>query len=152
MKIPVIQFTDGGTRVSYQPPGNWQVSGGGAELSLYPPDRPEAVMKLQVKPRKLNLSGIAESPDDLKKWAEQFLPKDATEPSLLATNQSPFTLHATASLEFVFTYLQGGRRFNKSVAIVDLDPQQRLALTVAARAGDFEAVRSEAIGSMFTWQ
>ena len=62
---------------------------------------------------------------DLQKWAERLLPPQAQEIELLAKNESPFTLGARSSQEFTFTFLLGGRRFTKSIALVDLDPRQR---------------------------
>jgi len=36
VRIPVISFEDGLRKVNWQPPDNWQLSGGGQQLNLYP--------------------------------------------------------------------------------------------------------------------
>ena len=150
--VPIVRFADGERAVSFRPPAAWKVSGLATELNLVPPDRPDAIVKLQVFPRKPVASDSGELDEDLKAWAKGLLPKDASDVVFISECESPFTLRTLSSHEFVFTFVQRGLKLTKSVAVVDLGEQQRFALSIATRPDDFEAIHREAISSMFSWQ
>ena len=148
-RIPVLKFADDGSEVTWQPPSNWRVSGGGERVTVYPPERAQAAMALQTFPRK---PAPAESLEDLAEWARRLLPQDATDVSAADVRENPFTLEHLASTEFIFRYASQGSRFTTAIAIVDLSVDQRLAVIVSARAEDFGAVHEDALASMFSWQ
>jgi hypothetical protein len=150
-KIPVLYFTDKTRSIKYQPPAHWQVSGGGAQLVLTPPDAEDAEMKWRLLARPPT-EQAAPTPEQLAKLAQTFLPTQVDELKLLEKHQNPFTLGDSGSLEFVFTYLIGGRRFDESISICDLSQTERLIVQISARHDDFSNVRTAAIGSLFSWQ
>ncbi len=148
VKIPILRFSDDGKKISLQPPARWRVSGGGASLSLLPPETQDAGLLLRI----LALTPRApEVTEDLDKWCRAQLPKDASEPKLESEVENGFTLGPLGSREFTYSYAAQGRRFTTSVAVVDWNERQRLAVIVTARAADFAATHDAAIRSMFTW-
>lgn len=148
VKIPILLFSDGGKKITLQPPAKWRVSGGGASLSLLPPDAQDAVMLLRILPRKPPAPEVTE---DLDKWCRAQLPKDAAEPKLESEIENGFTLGPLGSREFTYSYAALGRRFTTSVAVVDWNERERLAVIVTARAADFAATHETAMRSIFTW-
>ena len=149
IKIPIILFTDAGQKISYQPPVKWNVSGGEGVLSLYPPELPDAVLQLVVRPRKPLDPGATE---DLEKWCLAQLPQDATDPKREGeAANNIFTLGTLPSREFTFSYAAQGRRFTTSVAIVDWNERERLAVIVTARTADHRPIYETAMRSMFSW-
>ena len=148
LKIPIVLFTDAGKKISFQPPVKWNVSGGGATLSLYPPELPDAVMQLVVRPRKPLDPGAAE---DLEKWCLAQLPQDATGPVREGEAANIFTLGTLPSREFTFSYAAQGRRFTTTVAFVDWNERERLAVIVTARTADHRPIYETAMRSMFSW-
>ena len=148
VQIPIVLFTDAGQKISYQPPVKWNVSGGESVLSLYPPERPDAVLQLLVRPRKPLDPGATE---DLEKWCLAQLPQDATDPTREGEAANIFTLGTLPSREFTFSYAAQGRRFTTSVAIVDWNERERLAVIVTARTPDFRLTHETAMRSMFSW-
>ena len=148
VKIPIVLFSDAGKKISFQPPGKWTVSGDSGSVSLYPAERPDAVMQIRVRIRKPLPEGATE---DLAKWCLSQLPQDAVEPALEGEAANLFTLGTLPSREFTFSYAAQGRRFTTSVTIVDWNERERIAVVVTARIPDFAAMHSAAMGSMFSW-
>ena len=148
VQIPIVLFTDAGKKIAFQPPAKWTVSGDSGSVSLYPAERPDAVMQIRVRVRKPVAEGVTE---DLAKWCLSQLPQDAAEPALEGEAANLFTLGTLPSREFTFSYAAQGRRFTSSVTIVDWNERERVAVVVTARTPDFAATHTAAIGSMFSW-
>ncbi len=145
IEIPIVLFSDGARKVAYQPPGAWRLSSDSGELlRLYPPNASHAVMQFRIRPR----SAAAEEPEA---WARALLPEDAAEATLSGRCESPFTMDGLGSTEITFSYTASGRRFLTSVASVDLNEQQKLAVIVTAGFDEFNAVHDAAISSLFSW-
>jgi len=153
VKIPVISFEDGQRKVNWQPPENWQISGGDRELNLYPNKLPLAAAQLKLIPH-----GAAQPPertaalDSLLKWAMSFVPGDATGITFDHEVPNPFLLDGKPSRELTFKYVSDAKKCCTSVALVDLDARQSLALVITARAEDFERAYRAWTSSMFRWQ
>ena len=150
-RIPIVRFADGQRKVSYQPPDKWQVSGGGGSLLVLPPGRDQAALRFQVLPRPSNSAEQAGKPEDFERWTRGLLPPDAAEVTKESECAGQFTLGAQPSRAVIFAYTAAGQRFRASVACVDLNDKERLAVVVSARAPDFKAVQEEAIASLFSW-
>lgn len=148
-KIPVTTFLDGNRKVVYEPPREWELSGGGAQLRLFPSKIAESEARFQLYKRDSPAS--QKVPEDLKKSATTLLPGDSADIRLVTQYKNPFMLGATGSSEFIFSYTANARLFSASIAIVDLSPRERLVITTTARAPDFNAVRLEVISSLFRW-
>lgn len=147
-KIPVVLFNDAGTRIAFQPPANWQLSGGGPSLNLYPNETPDALVQIRVRARQMPQPGVVE---DLEKWCRAQLPQDAAEPALENEAESPFTVDARPSRQFTYSYGARGRRFITAVAVVEWNERERLVLVVSAPANHFDATHEAAMRSMFSW-
>ena len=148
IRIPIVLFTDAGKKIAFQPPVKWNVSGGETALSLYPPELPDAVMQLRVHPRKPLDPGAAE---DLEKWCLSQLPQDAADLTREGDAENVFTLGPLPSHEYTFSYSAQGRRFTTSVAVVNWNDRERIAVVVTARTADFRPTHEAAMRSMFSW-
>jgi len=147
-KIPIVLFSDAGKKIAFQPPAKWRISGGGDALSLYPAELPDAVMQLRVRPTKPPEPGVTE---DVEKWCRTQLPQDAAKPALEGEVENVFTIGPRPSRQFTYSYASQGRRFTTSVAIVEWNARERLAVIVTARAADFKTTHEAAMRSMFSW-
>ncbi len=148
VKIPIVLFSDAGKKISLRPPFKWIVSGDSGSVSLYSAEHPDAVMQIRVRARKPLPEGVTE---DLAKWCLSQLPQDAAEPALEGEAASTFTLGPLTGREFTFSYAAQGRRCTTSVAVVDWNERERIAVVVTARTPDFAAMHTAAMGSMFSW-
>jgi len=150
-KIPIVCFNQPDGAVTWQPPGGWRLSGGGQTLSLFPTGAPLAYAKLQVLNRRATIRDGAPG-EPAVRWAKAYLPQDASELSLIAERENPFSLNGLPSKEWIFNYVSQAQRFSTAIALVDLDEEERLALIVSALAKDFESIHGAAIASMFSWR
>jgi len=152
VRIPVLMFSDPTGKIRYQPPGNWNFSGSGPTLALYPPNGNGAFMKVMVLAHAPGLPEITTiSSEDLTKWSRNYLAADAQDVKLLIENPSPFLLNGKPSREFVFEYVTGGQRFQTSVAVLDWNEREHLAVVITALGGDFKAVHDTGTSSLFSW-
>ncbi|MDR3403005.1 MAG: hypothetical protein P4L99_10960 [Chthoniobacter sp.] len=152
VRIPVLMFADPTGKIRYQPPGNWNFSGGGPTFALYPPDSSGAFMKLLVLGHAPGVPEITSLPsEDLVKWSQNYLAADAQDVKLLIENPSPFMLNGKPSREFVFEYISGGQRFQTSVAVLDWNEREHLAVVITALGTDFKAVHDTGTSSLFSW-
>lgn len=150
-KIPIVCFDSGKRAVTWQPPAGWRLSGGGTALSLFPPNAPSAYAKLQVLSRTRASTEAAQLGSSVS-WAKPYLPQDASELSVTAERENPFSLGGLPAREWIFNYVSQAQRFSTAIALVELDEQERLALIVSALAKDFEPIHAAAIASMFSWR
>ena len=148
IKIPIVRFSDGSRKVTYQPPTQWRVSGGGDRVEIIPSEFQRALFQLRVCERPEVAAGQAE---DLSKWVLSFLPEGAEDVAPKGEIVGQFTLGALPSKERTFSCNLGGRPSTVSVAWVDLGEKERLAVLVIAGEKDFKAVHEEAIRSLFSW-
>jgi len=146
--VPVVLFDDNGRTVRWQPPAGWQLNMVGRALTFFPPKSSVAIARLELRPPQALAAGAADAP---LAWAQMHLPKTATEIVLIAERENPFSLAGLPSRERIYSYRIGEQRLSASVAYVDVNQRESLALVVTALAADFEAIHTEAIASMFSW-
>ena len=146
-RIPTLIFTHGASKIHYQPPGEWQVNGGGHTLSLYPGEQ-GAFMQLRTVARPATVDG---TPEDAAKVSRLFLPPDATDVQLTEERPSPFMLDGCASQEFIYSYNAGGQRFFTAIALCDLNARERVVVVITARAANFKSIHDTGISSLFSW-
>lgn len=144
-RIPVVRFADGARRITYQPPAKWRVSGGGESLHLFPPACDEASMQLCSKGRRT-------TEENSDAWTRDLLPPTSAGVERIGESAGLFTLGAQPSRAVTYTYSLSGRRFQASIATVDLSEKEQLVVIVTARQHDFKVVHDEAIASLFSWQ
>lgn len=148
MKIPLVQFSDAKGKVNYHPPGNWRLVGGGKSLSFVPPDADQALVKfiaIDKKPEPVPTS------ENLKAWAQQFIPEGSKDIAFANEIPSPFTLEGQASNEFIFTYVLSGRPETIAIAVCDLSDKERFVAIVSTQTKDFDAIHRQVISSLFSW-
>jgi hypothetical protein len=146
--VPVVLFEDNGRTVRWQPPTGWQLNMAGRALTFFPPKSSVAIARLEVRPPGALAAVTGDAP---LAWAQAHLPNSATEIALTAERENPFSLSGLGAKERIYSYRIGTQRLSTSVAYVDLSARESLALIVTALAADFDAIHTEAIASMFSW-
>ena len=86
------------------------------------------------------------------KWALGYLPAHATEPEILATNESPYMLGPRPSREWVIKYRVEGVVHEVSVSRCDVSTQERVVILISSAAQNFEKLRQDGISSLFSWE
>lgn len=153
MKVPVLQFTDAARKLTYRPPADWRMSGGGSVLEFDAPGFGQNSMKLMVVKKPAGYPATPElTAATVQAIARAVLPKDAEQLQQTRETPSPFTLEGRPSLELSFTYLRFSQRETASLAVVDRSETEWFVMMVEAREADFETVHTQAIRSMFSWR
>lgn len=152
VKIPILQFKDGSSRVLWRAPGDWRMSYEEGRLVLIPKDRTHAAMELRVIPRVATDQEVLTTAEKVAKYAGTFLPKASTDVVMKSTNDGPFTIGPLAAKEYLLDFQEPGHPSKASFNVVNLNDQERLLVIITAQPKDFEEVRSVAIQSMFSWQ
>lgn len=152
---PVLNFSDGVKKITWQPPAHWLPDGGGGSLSLTAPGDSGAWMKLIaapiVKEDPQPVTDPTASADDLQAWAKQYLPSGSQNVDFVKMVPSPFMVCRHPSTEYIFTYVRYGSRGTISISAVDFSATERLVV-IFSSSKDFDRVRQGVISSMFTWQ
>lgn len=153
--IPVLQFTDGTKKITWQPPSEWLPDGGGKSLSLTAPGSNGAWMKLLVvrivKEDPQPVTDPAAPAEKLQEWAMHYMPAGAQDVTFVKMVPSPFTVCTHQATEYIFTLSRYGAKETVSISAVDFSDTERLVVIFAA-GKDFDKVRQTVIGSMFDWQ
>ena len=142
IQIPIVELTDGASKITFQLPTGWKCDGGPRLLKLTPPDPGERRVELR-------LDAATETDFDL--WCRERLPRLATQIALASEAASPFRLRGLPSSENTYNYAFRSRLYTTSIASVELSPVQRLTLEVTASAGNFKATHEAAVRALFTF-
>jgi len=154
VKIPVIQFDDEGTKISYKPPADWHPSGSGGTLCIYAPGIGDSWMKLVVVGKKTPETPAAASVsgEELQAFARRFIPPGSKNIAFVKQGNNSFTLEGHASAEFIFTFSLYGNRDIASISLVDRSETTWMVMLVSSNTRDFGSIREQAISSMFSWR
>ena len=150
--IPVITFHHGDKHASFKPPPGWKSVGEAEGLTLSPADVRDASMKFLSLPWSAEKADKLSDPAAESKWALGYLPPSATEPEIIATNESPYMLGIRPSREWVIKYRIEGIVHETSVSRCDISAQERIVILLSAPAQSFERVRQDGISSLFSWE
>lgn len=153
IKIPIVQFSDGKGKINYQPPGNWNLSGGGTELKLLPQEVDQASMRFVLVEKKApdGQDPASATAEDLQAWAMRFIPAGSKEVAFVSKTENPFMLEGHSTDEFVFTYSLYGSLETISISVADRSDKERMVVIISARTKDFDPIHKAGITSMFSW-
>lgn len=152
IRIPVVRFKDSTGKTRWNPPPGWEMKYEKGILSLTPRDRAQASFEIRVHSRTSGDREVLTNLDSLRAHCARFLPAGAKEITYRGTNEGHFTIGTTPAREYLFDFSQTGQAFRASVSMLDVSERERLIFVVATQATDFEAVRAQAIQSLFSWQ
>lgn len=151
--VPVLMVKDGAKEYSFIPPGKWLVDGNATSIRLTASDNSGSWMKIMVITKRddLKLPDEQTAPEDLQKWAAQFIP-GANDVKYVKTVPSPYMVKGEPSTEFIFNYAAYGQRAPISISLVDFNETQALLVLISADNNNFERVRQAGVACMFSWQ
>jgi hypothetical protein len=151
-KFRQLEFQDGKTRVTYEPPAGWDYLPAGANgLILHPKDEVEADAKIEI-------ASIAGKPgfDEarmkaLKAGMLSMLPKDSREVEIEEPKMNGILINGHPTCELVVTFVLFAQTFQNSILYVDLG-QSEIHFKLSCLKSDFGALHKAFAQSWYTWQ
>lgn len=151
VKLPIVQFNDGNSIVSWDPP--WPISTGSAKKLALVPQSLHTTVTLEL----VSLGPGDEKPpessaeaDAIVKWVPKFLPGDISDLNLIEAVASPYRLNGNSSHEFTVFYSVNDRKLGASISYVNVKDTERLMLVIIGPLDTFPATRNTVIASMFS--
>jgi hypothetical protein len=151
-RFPVISFEDPGKKIQWTPPTDWRMSYENGVLKLFPKALAKASMELRVVQRAAGDREALSSVEKLLPYCGKYLPSIAKGLAYRGNNPGPFNIGPLAAQEYLIDFTEGGQSCRASVSMLDYSDRQRLVVVITAQPKDFEAVRTEAMLSMNSWQ
>lgn len=151
-RYPNVAFRNGTEKVSYTPPGMWKLSGGGAKLTLTPPDKAQAGATIEVIPTRVPLP--AANAANVKAYSEMaagLLPPGASKVEVVEELVCPLTISGKSMVEVTFSYTFYGQPFRMNVLIMPRDKEQ-LRFLFSAKAADYPGLFKDFRRSLFSIQ
>lgn len=149
IRFPNVTFRDGAKNVTYSPPHGWKLSGGGARLSIEPPDIIQSGATIQVLPAKESLP-LTEK--ELKVYGERavsLVPRDAAKVEVVEAVVSALRICGKPLAEVTVTYAFFGQTFKMNVLFLPR-AEEEVCFKLIARAADFDALQKAFRTSLYS--
>ena len=152
IRAPNVSFRNGAQDVTYSPPGNWVLSGGGQKLSLTPKDKIQAGATISVLPTREAPPAATE--ENLKLYTEvasKLLPQDATKIEVIEAIVSPLQISGRPMIEVKLAYVFFGQQFRMNVLFMPR-AKEELRFQMSARTSDYPEIYKAFRASLFSMQ
>lgn len=147
-----VAFRNGPGKVTYTPPGNWTLSGGGSKLALTPLDKAQAGATIEIVPTPVPLPEATEA--NVKAYSEMaatLVPQGASKIELVEALVCPMRISGKAMIEMTLAYSFYGQPFRMNVLIMPRG-QEQLRFQFSSRTADFKTLQKDFRSSLFTMQ
>lgn len=146
-----LEFSDGGTTVSYQSPYGWDCSGTGAQLTLRPPNKAQVEATITRVPLSQPGSFDEESLKKLVSEAIAQVPKGSENVSVVSQEKNPLMILGKETFLITLSYNFYGQKYGRSILFLNRGNEQ-LRSQLTCRGADFEALQLAFLRSQYTWK
>jgi hypothetical protein len=144
-------FSDGGKKVTYEPPRGWSYVSESKKIILRPPGKAESRAEIEVGfpviPPEFDEEGLKQ----LKAMFLRLVPKDSEKIEIVAEQKNPVLINGHESYEFIVAFINYGQRCRMSVLFANL-PREQIRCKVIANPDDFEETHRRFIESLYGLQ
>ncbi len=146
-----LEFSDDEKKVTYQSPRGWDYSGSATQLTLRPPNKPQAEATITRVPLSQPGSFDDESLKKLVSEAVALLPKGSENTSVVSQEKNPLMIQGKETFLITLSYTFYGQKYGRSILILNrVNEQIRSQLT--CREADFKELHRAFLGSQYSWQ
>jgi hypothetical protein len=150
-KLKQLAFFDGGQKVTYQSPRGWDYSGSATQLTLHPPNKPQAEATIARVSRSDQTQFDDETVKKLVAEAIALVPKGSSNVAVESQEKSPLRIGSRETFVIVLSYSLLGNNYNRSILFVNRGGEQvRCQLT--CRSSDFKELQKAFISSQYSWR
>ncbi|MEQ1861954.1 MAG: hypothetical protein ABMA13_18705 [Chthoniobacteraceae bacterium] len=152
--VPIkrMYFSDGPRRIYYHPPASWARSGDARAAIFHPKDSTQASVTIQASPaEQARIRFDAGGLKSLREIALAMVPAGATEVSEVWEMVNPVVLQGWTSFEIGLDYVHFGRRFCRSILLINLDAERQISFTIDADPSEFQPLYKTTYRTLATW-
>lgn len=152
IQVPNVSFRNGARNVTYSPPSDWTLSGGGQKLSLIPKDKIQAEASISVLTTREPAPPATE--ENLKLYTEvvaKLLPREASKIEVLEAGICPLQISGRPMVEVTMGYTFFGQQYRMNLLFMPREKDE-LRFQFVARAADYPALLKAFRASLFSMQ
>ena len=151
MKYKRLAFSDGATTVTYQSPRGWDYSGSSTQMTLRPPNKPQAEATITRVP--LPQPGSFDD-DSLKKLVSEAIalfPKGSENINVVSQEKNPLMIQGKETFLITVNYTLFGQKYARSILLLNRGKEQ-MRSQLTCREADFNELHRAFLRSQYTWQ
>jgi hypothetical protein len=152
IQVPNVTFKNGAKAVTYTPPANWLLSGGGSKLTVTPRDGIQAGATIEVQPTHGPVP--AATPENIKTYSDMavgLVPREASRVEVVEAVVSPMRISGKAMVEVTLNYAFFGQPFRMNVLFMPRE-RETLLFHFSSRVVDYTALAKDFRNSLFSIQ
>jgi hypothetical protein len=152
IKVPNITFKNTPKDITYSPPANWTLSGGGGKLTLVPLDSVQAGGSIQSVPTRVPSPEATEA--NVKAYSDlaaKLVPSGASKVEVVEAQVCPMRISGKAMIEVTLSYSFYGQPFKMNVLFMPREKEE-LRFQFSSRASDYAKMFKDFRGSLFSMQ
>jgi hypothetical protein len=151
VKLKQLAFSDGAKQVTYQAPRGWEYSGSATQLTLRPPNKPQAEATITRIPLPQPGSFDDESLKKLVTEAVASVPKGSENVTLVSQEKNPLLINRKETFLITLAYDFYGASYSRSILFLNRGNEQiRFQLTCSQ--ADFKELQKAFLGSQYSWR
>ena len=150
-KLKQLAFFDGGQKVTYQSPRGWDYSGSATQLTLRPPNKPQAEATIARVSRSDQPQFDDETLKKLVAEAIALAPRGSTNVVVESQEKAPLRIGKRETFLLILSYSLLGNNYNRSILFINRGGEQvRCQLT--CRSVDFKELQRAFLVSQYSWR
>lgn len=150
-KLKQLAFFDGGQKVTYQSPRGWDYSGSATQLTLHPPNKPQAEATIARVSRVDQTQFDEETLKKLVAEAVTLVPKGSINVAVESQEKAPLRIGSRETFLLVLNYSVLGNNYNRSILFINRGGEQ-IRCQLTCRSGDFKQLQKAFLSSQYSWR
>jgi hypothetical protein len=151
VKLKQLAFPDGDRKVTYQSPHGWDYSGTATQLTLHPPNKPQAEATITRIPRSDQSQFDDETLRKLVAEAVALVPKGSSNVAVDSQEKAPLRIGRRETFLVVLSYSLFGSSYNRSILFVNRGGEQ-IRCQLTCRSADFKELQKAFSSSQYSWR
>jgi len=151
VKFKQLAFSDGSQTVTYAPPRGWDYSGSSTQLTLRPPNTPQAEATITRVPLSQPGSFDDESLKKLVSEAAARVPKGSENISIVSQEKNPLMIQGKETFLITLSYTFYGQKYGRSILFLNRGNEQ-IRSQLTCHEADFNDLHGAFLRSQYTWQ
>jgi hypothetical protein len=150
-KLKQLAFADGAQKVTYQSPYGWDYSGSATQLTLHPPNKPQAEATIARVSRSDQPQFDDETLKKLVAEAITLVPKGSSNVTVESQEKAPLRIGTRETFLLVLSYSLLGNNYDRAILFINRGGEQ-IRCQLTCRSIDFKELQKAFLSSQYTWR